>query len=175
MNRRRALAALAGSGLTGGGLWVARNGLPGTASADGGRLPRRVETLDARGSSAGEAVVPTPGAVTVVDLFATWCGPCDEQVEILAGVRPEYDGVSFVSVTNERVGGTLTRDDIAGWWNRNGGAWTVGLDPGSELLAAFGAPGMPYVAITDEDGRVVYDHGGLVGADVLRTQLDDLT
>jgi thiol-disulfide isomerase/thioredoxin len=138
------------------------------------RLPIRVETLGARGSTAGEAVVPTPDTVTVVDLFATWCAPCDDQLEILNAIRPEYTEVSFISVTNERPSETLTRADIAEWWNHNDGAWTVGLDPGSELLAAFGAGGLPYVAITDENGTVEFGHSGLAGEKTLRDQLDSL-
>lgn len=168
MNRRRLLAALAGIGLTGGSFWAAR-GLSGTST---GALPIRVETIDAAGSEPGSATVPTPGRVTVVDLFATWCAPCDEQIGILDGVRTEYDEVAFVSVTNERLGESLTRADIADWWAENGGAWTVGLDPGSDLMAAFGADGLPYIAITDAAGTVQFEHGGLVDAETLRTELD---
>lgn len=174
MNRRQAVTAIAGIGLTGGSLWVARGGLAGVQSRSNGRLPIRVETLEARGSTASEAVVPTPDTVTVVDLFATWCAPCDDQLEVLNAIRPEYDEVSFLSVTNERPSETLTRGDIAQWWNRNDGAWTVGLDPESELLAAFGAGGLPYIAITDEDGAVQFGHSGLAGEDLLREQLDSL-
>jgi thiol-disulfide isomerase/thioredoxin len=171
VNRRRALAAFAGLGLTGGSVWVARNGLGGATGREDA-LPLEVETLDATGSEAGTALVPTPGTVTVVDLFATWCGPCDEQLAHLREVRPEYGAVSFVSVTNERPGETLTRADIAAWWDRNGGAWTVGLDPGSDLLAAFGASGLPFIAITDADGTVVYEHSGVSDAATLRDRLD---
>jgi len=174
VKRRQAVAAIAGLGLTGGSLWVAQNGLPGMKSQGNERLPIRVETLDARGSTAGEAVVPTPDTVTVVDLFATWCAPCDDQLQILNAIRSEYTEVSFISVTNERPSETLTRADIAEWWNHNDGAWTVGLDPGSELLAAFGAGGLPYVAITDENGTVEFGHSGLAGEKTLRDQLDSL-
>jgi thiol-disulfide isomerase/thioredoxin len=174
VNRRRTLAALAGLGLTGGSFWVAQNGLPTGGSIGSERLPREVETLDANGSTAGTALVPTPGTVTVVDLFATWCAPCDEQLTHLREVRHDYEDVSFVSVTNERPGETLTRADIAEWWNRNNGAWTVGLDPGSELLAAFGAGGLPYIAIADENGTIEFGHSGLAGAETLRDQLGSL-
>nr|WP_303647061.1 TlpA disulfide reductase family protein [Haloarchaeobius salinus] len=162
---------MAGVGLTGGSLWVARNGL-GSSSSD--RLPLTVETLDANGSAAGSATVPTPGTVTVVDLFATWCAPCDDQLAELNELEPAYDSVSFVSVTNERPGETLTREDIADWWNRNGGDWTVGVDPGSELLTAFGASGLPFIVIVDADGEPVYEHGGLASAATLRSRLDPL-
>lgn len=174
MKRRQAVAAIAGIGLSGGSLWVAQNGLPGTQSRGDEQFPVRIETLDARGSTAGETLVPTPGTVTVVDLFATWCAPCDEQLEILNAVYSEYDEVSFVSITNERPSETLTRGDIADWWNRNDGAWTVGLDPGSELLSAFGASGLPYIVITDADGTIRFSHSGIAEAATLRTQLDTL-
>jgi len=59
--RRRALLTLAGAGLTGGSVWVATGGL---ASDDG--LPVTVETVDARGSTAGSLAVPGTGVVTVV-------------------------------------------------------------------------------------------------------------
>ncbi|WP_049919805.1 TlpA family protein disulfide reductase [Haloarcula vallismortis] len=172
MNRRQVVAAMTGLGLTGGSLWVARNGLSGIQSRGTDQLPIRVETLAAEGSLAGETPVPTPGTVTVVDLFATWCAPCDDQLEILDAIRPEYPAVSFVSVTNERPSETLTRADISEWWNRNGGAWTVGLDPGSELLAAFGADGLPYIAIVDESGTVQFGHSGLADEETLRAELD---
>jgi len=177
VNRRRVLAALAGVGLTGGSAWVARNGVPRPedgGSSDAG-LPREVETLDAPGSTAGAAAVPVSDTPTVVDLFATWCAPCDEQLDELRPVEAEYPEVAFVSVTNERVGDTLTRADIADWWAEHGGAWTVGIDPGSELLAAFGANSLPFVAVADAEGRVVAEYGrDVVPASDLREDLDAL-
>jgi len=165
---------MTGLGLTGGSLWVAKNGLSGIRPRETEQLPVRVETLDAHGSSAGETRVPTPGTVTVIDLFATWCAPCDDQLEILNAMQPEYTDISFVSVTNERPSETLTRADISEWWNRNGGAWPVGLDPGSDLLAALGADGLPYIAIADESGTVQFGHSGLAGKETLRDELDAL-
>jgi len=162
MNRRRVLTALAGAGLTGGSLWAARNGL-GSSAGEG--LPVSVETLAARGSTAGAARVPAAETVTVVDLFATWCPPCREQMPALAETHAEYgDRVAFVSVTNERVGGTLTRDDLREWWRANGGDWTLGLDPESDLLAALGASGIPYLAVLDPSGTVRWTHGGVASA-----------
>ncbi|SEW09579.1 TlpA family protein disulfide reductase [Halobacterium jilantaiense] len=176
MKRRQVLGALAGAGLTGGSLWVARNGVPrpGGSDNDPAGLPREVETLDAPGSTAGTATVPRPGTPTVVDLFATWCAPCDEQLAELRAVHSDYPEVAFVSVTNERVGDTLTRTDIADWWADNGGAWPVGIDPGSGLLAAFGASALPYVAVADADGRIVAEYSGVAAANALRDDLDTL-
>ncbi|MFB6171287.1 MAG: TlpA family protein disulfide reductase [Haloarculaceae archaeon] len=169
MNRRRVLTAIAGLGLTGGSLWaVQQNVLSG-----GNGLPVRVETLDAPGSQAGHARVPRPGTPTVIDLFATWCVPCEKQMEALGTVHGEYgDRVQFVSVTNERVGGSLSRDDVRSWWRSHDGAWTVGLDPESDLMSALGADGLPYLAVADAAGRVRWTHTGVADAAALRHQLD---
>ncbi|MFB6161114.1 MAG: TlpA family protein disulfide reductase [Haloferacaceae archaeon] len=170
MNRRRLLTALAGLGLTGGSVWAVRGGLPAGRSAG---LPVRVETIDARGSTAGQLRVPVPGTPTVVDLFATWCAPCKEQMEALGAVHREYaDRVAFVSVTNERVGGTLSRGDIRAWWRSHDGNWTVGIDPESDLMSALGAAGLPHLAIADASGTVRWEHGGVATASTLRTQID---
>lgn len=169
--RRRALAGLGAAGVVGLGgaaVWLADRG----RDPDG--LPLRVETLAAPGSSAGETLVPVPDRPTVVDLFATWCGPCDEQVAELAAVRAEFPETAFLSVTNERPGGSLSRADIVDWWARHDGAWTLGLDPGSEALTAFGATGLPFLAFADSDGAVVDTHQGVLSADALRTRLTSL-
>lgn len=171
MNRRRVLAALGGLTLAGGGLWAARGGFSGT---DGSGLPVRVETLDAPGSSAGHVRVPVPETVTVVDLFATWCAPCVEQMEALASAHETHgDDAVFVSVTNERPGGALTRADLREWWRRHGGAWTIGLDPESDLMAALGASGLPYLAVADGTGTVVWEHDGVADAARIREAIEE--
>jgi thiol-disulfide isomerase/thioredoxin len=151
-------------------VWAATGGLQ---SDDG--LPVTVATMDARGSEAGSLSVPVSGAVTVVDLFATWCSPCIEQMDALAPLHREYadsDDVRFVSVTNERLGETLTRDDVRSWWRENHGDWTLGLDPESRLLSALGANGLPYLAVVAPDGTVTWRDGGVAGAETLRTHIE---
>lgn len=178
MNRRQVLSALAGAGLTAGSLWVLGRDAPSTD--EGGEdtetgLPVTVETLDARGSTAGTVNVPRPATPTLVDLFATWCTPCKRQMDALGAVHTDYaDRVAFVSVTNERVGATLTTADIRAWWRANGGNWTVGLDPESDLMSTLGASGLPYLAIADADGTVRWTHSGGTDAATLRDALDSV-
>lgn len=168
MNRRRFLTAAAGAGLTAGAGWFALNG----AANDSG-LPIRIETIRARGSEAGHIRVPVPGAVTVIDLFATWCAPCIEQMETLSALHGTFgEQVQFVSVTNERFGGTFSRADLREWWQTYDGAWTLGVDPESDLMAALGAGGLPYLAVADADGTVVWRHSGLATKDALKTAIE---
>jgi thiol-disulfide isomerase/thioredoxin len=167
MNRRRLLTGLAGLGITGGSAWVALNGL-----SDDDGLPKCVATMRARGSTAGTVQVPVPDTVTVIDLFATWCTPCRKQMTALTKLHDEYDeGVRFVSITNERIGGTLTKGDIRSWWAENDGNWNLGLDPDSSVMAALNAGGLPFVGVAAPDGTVTWTHHGVAGIDTLRKQI----
>jgi len=170
MNRRTAIAAIAGAGLTGGSALVLGGAGP---LGDGDGLPVRVEAIDAPGSEAGRLRVPSRGRPTLVDCFATWCGPCDRQMETLTALYPEYeDRIGFVSVTNERVGGGLSRADVADWWERREGRWPVAVDPESAVMSAIGADGLPYLALTDGRGTVQWDHSGVASRERLRSAFE---
>ncbi|KAB1196530.1 MULTISPECIES: TlpA disulfide reductase family protein [Haloferax] len=186
MNRRDALGVLAGAGITGlaGCLGSDTSGSnsdvtttdtteQSTESSDTGDLPLVVETLDAQGSSAGETHIPVEGTPTVLDLFATWCAPCVAQMESLRTLHEEFGAdVAFVSVTNERLGGGLTMDDIRGWWTEHDGNWTVGHDPESSLMRAVRAGGLPYLVVFDADGEVTWTHRGLASEANLREAIE---
>jgi thiol-disulfide isomerase/thioredoxin len=167
VNRRQLLAALGGVTLTGGAGYVAFNGVGGGDDAV------TVDTIDARGSTAGRQQLPVPGQPTLVDLFATWCVPCEAQMRSLVPAYESFGGdVAFVSVTNERIGGGLTMDDIRQWWADHDGRWTVGHDPESRLMSELGAGGLPFLALADDSGEIVWTHRGVASESQLRAELE---
>ncbi|WP_058827123.1 TlpA disulfide reductase family protein [Haloferax sp. Q22] len=191
MRRRALLSVLAGAGVAGlagclgdgaapeGSAETSADDSAGTTSAtaspDSGDLPLVVDTVDAQGSSAGEVRIPAAGTPTVLDLFATWCAPCVAQMESLRTLHEEFgDDVAFVSVTNERLGGGLTMDDIRDWWAEHDGNWTVGHDPDSNLMRAVRANGLPYLVVFDADGSITWTHRGLASEENLRAAVEDV-
>lgn len=191
MRRRDLLSTLAGAGVAGfAGCLGERSGSSGsattesdtatttdTASGDSnsGNLPLVVDTIEAQGSTAGEVRVPVEGTPTVLDLFATWCAPCVAQMESLRSLHDEFGtDVAFVSVTNERLGGGLTIDDIRSWWSEHDGSWTVGHDPESQLMRAVRANGLPYLVVFDADGSITWTHRGLASEENLRAAIEDV-
>ena len=167
MNRRRFLAGVAGAGALAGGAWFARSG--GTADA---LSPVTVETLDASGSTAGELTL-FDGGVAVVDLFATTCPPCEPQVRNLATARERLD-VQFVSVTNEALGGALTRDDLRNWWADAGGDWPVALDAKGAVTRALAARNLPYTAVVDGD-QVAWGEAGTTAPETVVSAVEEVT
>ncbi|WEL17789.1 Thioredoxin [Halorhabdus sp. SVX81] len=155
MRRRDFLAGVGGAAIVGAGGYLA-------VSTDDGRIdPVAVDTFETPNSAAAELRVPVEGQVTVVDLFATWCQPCKPTLDALRAVQAETTDVAFVSVTNEVLGRELSRGDVLAWWDAYGGAWPVGHDPEGSLLASLGASTLPYTAVVDPSGRVVWAETGV--------------
>lgn len=188
MRRRDALAGIASLGVVGGGFLVASGGLD-DAFRNGTAPETTLETIDARGSDAGEAVVPERGSVTFLDFFATWCSDCLQYLGTLAEFHERVpEEVQFVSVTTEQVGTAITREEIRRWFDgeRTGsslafdpssahrGDWTVALDPEMTLAEPLGASTVPYSFVIDESNRIAWSDPGLHDVDELEAALSNV-
>ncbi|GAB3027860.1 TlpA family protein disulfide reductase [Natronobiforma cellulositropha] len=131
-----------------------------------------LESLEAPGSAAGTITVPERGRVTVLELFATWCGVCAELMVPLGTVYDEFGAdVQFVSVTNEPLGRTITREDVASWWADHDGRWSLAHDADLELTSALEATSVPYSVVLDETNAVVWAESGYKSVEALRAPI----
>jgi uncharacterized protein (TIGR03435 family) len=87
---------------------------------------------------------------TVLEFWATWCGPCVANIPHLNELVRQFEGrgVQFVSVTAEDAGTVqefLKKHPILG---------VVGLDPEKTVIKAYSA-GIPSAVLIDRHNRVV--------------------
>lgn len=170
MKRREALAGLGALAALGGGAVYA------TASGDDANAvdPVTVEQIDESGNVVGQLAVPERGQPTVLTVFATWCSICRRTMPEVVEVHRERSDPQFVSVTNEAVGQTTTREDVADWWTTHGGDWPVGVDTELDLTAALDIRAVPHTVVFDADNRIVYDDQGEKTAAQLHDALDSV-
>lgn len=176
MRRRELLAGIGSIGVLGTAGTAAVYGVPSIPGLTGDEGERRhdpvpIQTLDAPGSESGEISVPNERQVMFVDLFATDCIPCRDQMPELREAHDRIgDEVQFVSVTNESED-VVTDEDVADWWNEYDGNWTVGRDTMSDLIVHYGAA-TPIAIAFDSDGRLHWEESGKKTADTIVTELE---
>lgn len=103
------------------------------------------------------------GRPVLVNLWATWCGPCREEMPRLQAAYERFgDRVAFVGVD------TQDYPDAAGEFLEEVGVTYPQLaDPDGELLGFTRVPGLPVTLLLDADGVIVNRHiGGLDESDI---------
>jgi thiol-disulfide isomerase/thioredoxin len=105
-------------------------------------------------------------------LFATWCNVCESMMPELATAHESVgDDVQFLSVTNEPLGNTVTREDVAEWWREHDGSWTVAADGDLELSRRLEASGVPYAFVLDSRNRITWRHRGRTSAETIQSEI----
>lgn len=173
MRRRDVIAGLGSAGAAVAAGWYVLGG----GSSDAKHVaPATIDTVDAPGSTAGTMTVPASGTVTLIDMFATWCAPCELQMrELSAAHETVGDRVQFVSVSTETLGETVTREELADWWREHDGNWLMGLDTGGALVETLQVNGLPSLYLVDEQRRQIWSHRGVANADDVVETITSLT
>jgi thiol-disulfide isomerase/thioredoxin len=110
------------------------------------------------------------GRPVVVNLWASWCGPCRQEMPVLAAAQQRETSVGFLFVNQGETAG-----EVRAYLGANGlKLREVLLDAGSTMLSAVGSRGLPTTLFYDSNGRLVDAHFGVLNAAALEGRLRNL-
>ena len=105
------------------------------------------------------------GRVVLVEFWATWCGPCRLQAEILARLYKEVqsDELEFLAVSLGEP-----EDVVRDFIHKDPFPYPVLLDPQETLGYALEVYALPTVMIVDGGGQITFLRPGISDGDTLR-------
>lgn len=123
--------------------------------------PLSFDLLDLDGKSVS-AERDLRGRVVLVDIWATWCTPCEASFPFYAELyrRHRERGFEMVAISVDAENGEVVR-----FLERHPVPFKILRDPGGKVPTMLDAKAMPTAVLLDRDGRVVYVHAGFESGD----------
>lgn len=118
----------------------------------GDRAPEYAAT-----SLAGEriALADQRGQVVLINVWATWCGPCRVEMPPLQAIYERFrdDGFTVLAVSIDT--GPGYREKVDAFVREYGLEFPVLLDPDARIQRQFRTVGVPETFVLDREGRIV--------------------
>jgi peroxiredoxin len=119
-----------------------------------------------RAQSAKAFEVPTPeggkltladfrGRVVLLNFWATWCGPCKEEMPAMERLYQKFreQGLVVLALSNDSEGSTKS---VARFVKESGFTFPVGLDSRLRVASLYGIRVLPASLIIDRKGGISY-------------------
>lgn len=117
-----------------------------------------LKTID--GQSVRTDTLRNNGKPFIIDFFATWCKPCNRELDAISEVYEDWQEETGVKLFAVSVDQAQNIQKVKPLVSNHGWEYDVLLDPNSDLRKALGAQMIPFVIVCDADGTIVYRHNG---------------
>ena len=112
------------------------------------------------GQSVRTDTLSNNGKPFIIDFFATWCKPCNRELDAIAEVYEDWQEETGVKIYAVSIDQGQNINKVKPLVNNHGWPYEVLLDPNSDLKRALGIQTIPFVLIVDGQGNIVYKHNG---------------
>ena len=117
-----------------------------------------LKTID--GKTVSVDTLSNNGKPFIIDFFATWCKPCNRELDAIAEVYEDWQKETGVKIFAISVDQAQNIQKVKPLVDNHGWEYDVLLDPNSDLKRALGIQAIPYVLVCDGEGKIVYKHMG---------------
>ena len=118
-----------------------------------------------------DLIKPFKGKVILVDIWATWCGPCRAAHPLMEPVKAQFDDkdVVFLYLAGEDSPENTWKNMIA---DIPGSHYRLNKEQWDYLSKSLNVRGVPTYLILDREGNQTYYTAGFPGADIMKSELN---
>lgn len=118
------------------------------------------------------------GKVIFLNFWATWCGPCRNEMPDIQKLYEEYSAqgdqaeVVILGIAGPGIGQEGSSEEIADFMEENGYTYPVLMDTGGEMFTQYGISAFPTTFMIDKEGNVYGYVPGQMTEDIMRSIIE---
>ena len=128
-------------------------GLAAAAAVSGPAPNFTLKSLDGKNLKLSEM----RGDVVLINFWASWCGPCRQEMPLLNALHKKYQPLGFTVLG---VNVEENTDDARGFLNNFPVVFPVLLDSKNKVSKQYDVVAMPTTVVVDRDGNMRFLHKG---------------
>lgn len=97
------------------------------------------------------------GQVVLINFWASWCGPCRQEMPLLDRLHQRYEDTGFAVLGVNVEGEVAPAREIV---DKTNVSFPVLIDEGQLVSELYKLEAMPSTVVVDRDGRIRYIHRG---------------
>lgn len=125
-------------------------------------LPENVSIKTLDGRTVQTSVIQNDGKPIIVSFWATWCKPCNKELDAIKEVYEEWQEATGVKLVAVSIDDARMSSRVKPWVNGRGWDYEVYLDQNQDFKRAMGVGDVPHVFLINGNGEVVYEHTSYV-------------
>jgi len=130
----------------------------------------KVDLKDLKGNKVKTESFIDNKKVTVVSFFATWCKPCQLEMDNISEIYGDWQedyGVEMVAISVDNARGTAKLNALV---KSKGWPYEILVDDRQQIQNTLGFQTIPQTFLLDENGNIVYEHNGYKPGDEIELE-----
>lgn len=134
------------------------SGLPALAKLENGSLANDFSLENLKGEQV--RLSDLRGQVVAINLWATWCIPCVEEMPTFQAIQDQFPGFVMLGIDEEE-----SREMVSTFLEDKGIKYQILLDYDAQVAASYKVFMLPTTFFVDQEGMIRYRHYGVMTPD----------
>lgn len=132
------------------------------ATAQNARIPENITIKTLDGKTVETSVIQNDGKPIIVSFWATWCKPCNRELNAIKEVYEEWQEETGVKLVAISIDDTRSASKVKPHVDGNGWEYEVYLDQNQDFKRAMNVVNVPHTFLINGKGEIVWQHTAYV-------------
>ncbi len=132
--------------------------MAGSLMAQGAKMPENITIKSLDGQSVQTSVINNNGKPVIISFWATWCKPCNAELDAIKDVYEEWQDETGVKLVAISIDDARSAARVKPWVDGKDWPYEVYLDQNKDFARAMNVVNVPHVFIINGDGEIVWQH-----------------